>query len=33
MLINGSRDPDEIGREIWEKLRSRFPSLAKASDV
>ena len=33
MLINGSRDPDEIEREIWEKLCSRFSSLAKASDV
>ena len=32
-LINGSRDPDEIEREIWEKLRSRFSSLAKASDL
>lgn len=33
MLINGSRDPDEIEKEIWEKLRSRFSSLANASDV
>jgi len=33
MLINGSRDPDEIEREIWEKLCLRFSSLAKAPDV
>ena len=25
VLINGSRDPDEIETEIWEKLRSLFP--------
>jgi dTMP kinase len=24
-MINGSRDPDEIEKQIWEKLCSRFP--------
>src|SRR5215471_17986853 len=33
VLIDGARDADEIEREIWEKLCSRFSSLAKASDV
>ena len=25
VLVNGSRDPDEIEKQIWEKLCSRFP--------
>ncbi len=32
VLINGSRDPDEIEREIWEKLRARFPLIATDND-
>lgn len=28
VLIDGSRDPDEIEKEIWEKLCSRFSVLA-----
>ena len=32
ILIDGSRNPDEIEREIWEKLFSRFSLLAKISD-
>jgi len=32
VLINGSRDPEEIEREIWEKLCSRFSVLAKTSN-
>ena len=31
VLINGSRDPDEIETEIWKKLCSSFSVLAKAS--
>jgi dTMP kinase len=27
VLVNGSRDPNEIETEIWEKLCSRFPNL------
>jgi dTMP kinase len=33
VLINGSRDPDEIESEIWEKLRARFSILAKTSNT
>lgn len=33
ILINGSRDPDQIESEIWEKLCSRFPVLAKTSNI
>src|SRR6266508_1902142 len=33
VLINGSRDPDEIETEIWEKLCSRFSILAKTSSI
>src|SRR5215831_11974901 len=33
VLINGARDPDEIEREIWKKLYSRFSLLTKISDV
>jgi dTMP kinase len=32
ILIDGSRNPDEIEREIWEKLFSRFSLLAQTSD-
>jgi dTMP kinase len=32
ILIDGSRKPDEIEREIWEKLFSRFSLLAETSD-
>jgi dTMP kinase len=32
LVINGARDPDEIEREIWEKLCSRFSVLAKTSN-
>jgi dTMP kinase len=32
VLINGARDPDEIEREIWDKLCSRFSVLAKTSN-
>jgi len=32
VLINGSCDPDEIEREIWEKLCSRFSFLTKTSN-
>ena len=32
ILIDGSRNPDEIEREIWEKLFSRFSLLAETSD-
>jgi dTMP kinase len=27
VLIDGSRDPDEIENEIWKMLSSRFPNL------
>src|SRR6266704_5571335 len=27
VLINGSRDPDEIGEQVWETLSYRFPAL------
>jgi dTMP kinase len=33
VLINGSRDPDEIETAIWEKLCSRFSILAKTSSI
>jgi len=33
VLINGSRDPDEIEREIWKRLCSRFSVLAKRSNI
>ena len=33
VLINGSRDPDEIETAIWEKLCSRFSTLAKTSSI
>ena len=33
VLINGSRDPDEIEDEIWEKLCARFSILAKTSNI
>ena len=33
VLIKGSRDPDQIESEIWEKLCSRFPILAKTSNI
>jgi dTMP kinase len=32
ILIDGSRNPDEIEREIWEKLFSRFSLMAQTSD-
>jgi dTMP kinase len=32
VLINGSRDPDEIERQIWKTLCSRFSALAKTSN-
>src|SRR6266545_3368265 len=31
VLLDGSRDADEIENEIWETLRARFPVLAKTS--
>ena len=33
VLIDGSRDPDTIENEIWEKLCSRFSVLAKTSNI
>jgi dTMP kinase len=33
VLINGSRDPNEIEKEIWKTLCSRFSVLAKASNI
>jgi dTMP kinase len=33
VLIDGSRDPDAIENEIWEKLCARFPLLAKTSNI
>jgi len=33
VLINGSRDPDEIETAIWEKLCSRFSILATTSNI
>jgi dTMP kinase len=33
VLINGSRDPDEIETTIWEKLCSRFSIPAKTSSI
>lgn len=33
VLINASRDPDEIESEIWEKLCARFSILAKTSNI
>jgi dTMP kinase len=32
VLIDGLRDPDEIEREIWKRLCSRFSELAKTSN-
>ena len=32
VLIDGSRGADEIEREIWEIVSSRFPALAKTSN-
>ena len=33
VLINGSRDPDQIESEVWEELCSRFSVLAKTSNI
>ena len=33
VLIDGSRGPDEIENQIWETLCSRFPLLAKTSNI
>ena len=33
VLIDGSQGPDAIEKEIWEKLCSRFPELAKTTSV
>jgi dTMP kinase len=33
VLINGSREPDEIEGEIWDTLCSRFSVLAKTSNI
>ncbi len=33
VLIDGSRNADEIEDEIWKRLCSRFPVLAKTSNV
>ena len=33
VLINGSRGPDEIESEIWEKVCARFSILAKTSNI
>ncbi len=33
VLLDGSRDADEIENEIWETLRARFPVLAKTSNI
>lgn len=33
VLIDGLRDADQIEKEIWEKVCSRFPLLAKTSDA
>jgi len=33
VLINGSRDPDEIESEIWEKLCARFSIVTKTSNI
>ena len=33
VLINGSRDPNEIEKQIWKTLSSRFSVLAKTSDI
>jgi len=33
VLIDGSRDANQIEHEIWEMLCSRFPVLAKASNI
>ncbi|MGC2352073.1 MAG: dTMP kinase [Candidatus Udaeobacter sp.] len=33
VLIDGSRDADQIENEIWEMLRSRFPVLAKTPSI
>src|SRR5438874_10760257 len=33
VLIDGSHGQDELENEIWEKLSSRFPILAKTSNI
>jgi len=33
VLIDGSRDPDEIESEIWEKLCARFSIVTKTSNI
>ena len=33
VLIDGSRDADEIENEIWKTLSSRFPMLAEKSNI
>jgi dTMP kinase len=33
VLINGSRDPDEIESEIWERLCARFSIVTKTSNI
>ena len=33
VLINGSRDPNKIEKEIWKTLCSRFSLLAKTSNI
>ena len=33
VLIDGSRNADQIENEIWEMLLSRFPLLAKSSNI
>jgi dTMP kinase len=33
VLINGLRDPDEIERQIWKTLCSRFSALPKTSNI
>ena len=32
VMIDGSRDVDEIEKKIWKTLSSRFPVLAKTSN-
>jgi len=33
VLLDGSRDADKIENEIWEIVSSRFPVLAKTSNI
>jgi len=33
VLIDGSRDADEIENEIWKTLSSRFPILSETSKI